>query len=110
MALATNSHSTKARVVAAAALLLLPMAASLPEFFKFGISEGDSTFVKAEDAAVIITLKYAPFMMFGKSYLKLVVSQCLEAISLIVEDSYKVAIIGYNVIIKQGIDPLVKNL
>ena len=56
-------------------LLLLPMVACLPEFFKFGIGEGDSTLVKAEDAAVMITLKYAPFMMYGKSYFKIVVSE-----------------------------------
>ena len=72
MALAVKSYLIKA--VVAAALLLLPMAASLPEFFKFGVSEGDSTLVKAEDAAVMITLKYAPFMMYRKSYFKIVVS------------------------------------
>ena len=72
MALAVKSCLIKA--VVAAALLLLPMAASLPEFFKFGVSEGDSTLVKAEDAAVMITLKYAPFMMYRKSYFKIVVS------------------------------------
>jgi hypothetical protein len=74
-----NCHLIRAIVAAAAGLLLLlPMAASLPEFFKFGVSEGDSTLVKAEDAAVMITLKYAPFMMYGKSYFKIVVSQCLH--------------------------------
>ena len=61
------------KVVLAAALLLLPMVACSPKFFKFGVSEGDSTLAKAEDAAVMITLKYAPFMMYGKSYFKIVV-------------------------------------
>jgi hypothetical protein len=78
MALATNYQLIRAIVVAAAGLLLLPMATSLPEFFKFGVGEGDSTLVKAEDAAVMITLKYAPFIMYGKSYFKIVVSQCLH--------------------------------
>lgn len=76
MALATDRCLVKATLVTA--LLLLPMAASLPEFFKFGVSEGDSTLVKAEDAAVMVTLKYAPFMMYGKSYFKIVVSECLH--------------------------------
>ena len=79
MALTVKRCLIKAILVAA--LLLLPMAASLPEFFKFGVSEGDSMLVKAEDAAVMITLKNAPFMMYGKSYFKVVI--------MIVHHSYK---------------------
>ena len=72
MALAANSFLIKAAL--ATVLLLLPMADSLlPEFFKFGVSEGDLTLAKAEDAAVMVALKYAPFMMYGKSYFKIVV-------------------------------------
>lgn len=63
------------KIILVGSLLVLPMVACLPEFFKFGVSEGDSTLVKAEDAAVVITLKYVPFMMYGKSYFKIVVSQ-----------------------------------
>ena len=75
MALVANGCLMQSILVSA--LLLLPMAASVPEFFKFGVGEGDSTLVKAEDAAVMITLKYAPFTMYGKSYFKIVVSECL---------------------------------
>lgn len=58
----------------AAALLMLPMVACAADFYKFGASEGDATLAKAEDAAVFITLKGAPFRMYEKSFDQIVVS------------------------------------
>lgn len=57
------------------ALLMLPTATHAVDFYRFGTSEGDTTLAKTEDAAVMISLTNAPFMVYGESYTQISVGR-----------------------------------